>query len=71
MGSLGIIMMAALIAGSITIVVSTIGLIVDHKKNQARNREKRRQQISAINSRTILTYKENLRNDAERYRRRA
>ncbi len=71
MNNLGIIMMVALIAGSITIVVSTIGLIVDHKRNKAKNREKRRQQISAINSRTILTYKENLRADAEHYRRRA
>ncbi|MCQ2415719.1 MAG: hypothetical protein MJ063_06745 [Lachnospiraceae bacterium] len=71
MNNLGIIMMVALIAGSITVVVSTIGLIVDHKRNKAKNREKRRQQISAINSRTILTYKENLRADAEHYRRRA
>ena len=69
MNNLGIIMMVALIAGSITVVVSTIGLIVDHKRNKAKNREKRRQQISAINSRTILTYKENLRADAEHYRR--
>ena len=71
MNNLGIIMMVALIAGSITVVVSTIGLIVDHKRNKAKNREKRRQQISAVNSRTILTYKENLRADAEHYRRRA
>ncbi len=71
MNDLGIIMMVALIAGSITVVVSTIGLIVDHKRNKAKNREKRRQQISAVNSRTILTYKENLRVDAEHYRRRA
>ena len=71
MNDLGIIMMVALIAGSLTVVVSTIGLIVDHKRNKAKNREKRRQQISAINSRTILTYKENIRADAEHYRRRA
>lgn len=71
MSNLGIIMMVAIIAGSVTIVVSTVGLIIDYKKNQAKNREKRRQQISAYNSRAILTYKENLKNDAERYRRRA
>ena len=71
MSDLSIIMMVALIAGGITVVVSTIGLIVDHKRNQAKNRERRRQQVSAVNSRTILTYKENLKNDAEHYRRRA
>lgn len=71
MSNLGIVMMAAIIAGCITVVASTIGLIVDYKKNQAKNREKRRQHISAYNSRTILTYKEHEKADAERYRRRA
>lgn len=71
MSSVGMVMMVAVIAGGITMVVSAIGLIVDHKRSQEKNRERRRQQVSSVNSRTILTYKAHLREDAEKYRKRA
>ena len=71
MASLSTIMMIALLAGCVTMVASTIGLIIDHRKNAERNRENRRQHISEINSRRIINYKSGIREDAEKYRRRA
>ena len=71
MSSLGIVMTIALVAGGLTVILSTIGLVIDHRRSVAREREYRRHNASSINAKTILSYKTKLQNDADRYRRRA
>lgn len=64
-------MMMAFVAGAITIVVSTIGLIFDRKKSQKAKLEQRRQHISENMVRTVMGYKAEQAHDIGRYTRRA
>lgn len=70
-GTLSIVMMMAFIAGAITIIVSTIGLISDKKKSRAAKLEHRRQHISENMVRTVMGYKEQQVQENGRYVRRA
>lgn len=71
MSTLSIVMMMAFIAGALTIIVSTIGLISDRKKSRAAKLEQRRQHISENMVRTVMGYKAQQAQEAGRYTRRA
>ncbi|MDO4488329.1 MAG: hypothetical protein Q4B67_04500 [Eubacteriales bacterium] len=67
----GAFMMISLVAGSITIIASAIGLIIDHNRAKRLERERHRRNLTKDTVRTIMNYQTQERNDAARYRRRA
>ena len=71
MNNLSTIMMIALITGAVTIVASTIGLVIDHRRNVAKMRERRRQDPSRNTVRTIMGNSSSYMYNTENYRRRA
>ena len=71
MSTLSIMMMIAFIAGALTIIVSTIGLISDRKKSREAKLERKRQHISDNMVRTVMGYKAQQARETGRYTRRA